>query len=128
MRLTLILLSLILLSSCVWKPFTEGHMINGHIQGCAGNHSDSQACGNAIFNAPRLQKLALGQSKQEVLAIMEHPAERSEAEKRGDHVVEAWAYMQNYDAEAMTAVVFTDGVVTALRTVPWRGGLLVTVQ
>lgn len=93
---------------------------NGRITPCHGHHTSPEDCGRAQFNAPLLPKIQLGQSKDEVLAIMRHPAERFEAKSEHDHKYETWIYMQNYDNELMTAIVFTDGKVTEIKTVPWK--------
>jgi hypothetical protein len=126
-NLVVMSISAVLLRGCIVRAFTEGTMINGRIEPCAGNHLDSQACGNALFNAKRLPKIALGMSKDDVLRIMEHSAERQEARLDSGVAIEAWAYMQDYGAETMTAIVFTDGRVTGIRTVPWQSDVSLIV-
>lgn len=95
-------------------------MENGRILPCGGHHTDPDACGAALFNAPRLAKISLGMTKDDVLKIMEHPAERREAKTSDGHDYESWLYMVNYTNEQMTAITFTDGKVTAMNTVPWK--------
>jgi hypothetical protein len=90
---------------------------NGRISGCGGYHTDDEACGRALFNAPRLAKIHVGMSIDEVRATMQHDAERKEI----DGGSETWIYMSDYDAEQMTAITFTDGKVTAMKQVPWKG-------
>lgn len=92
----------------------------GEITPCHGHHTSPEDCGRAQFNAPLLPKVQLGQSKDEVLTIMRHRAERYEAKQENGHAYETWIYMQNYETELMTAVVFTDGKVTEIKTVPWK--------
>jgi len=123
-HIALLLLVSVAAAGCVHRLVTQGKMINGRIQPCAGNHMDPQACGNALHNAPLLSELKLGQTKEEVLVIMKHEAERHEAQVVDGKAVEVWAYMQDYGSERMTAVVFADdGVVTGIRTVPWKSDL-----
>ena len=93
-----------------------GVMKNGAISQCGGHHTDSQACGNAVFNAPLLPKVHAGMTMDEVRAVMQHDAERREI----DHGAETWIYMSDYQAEMMTAVTFTDGKVTGMRQIPWK--------
>jgi hypothetical protein len=92
----------------------------GEITPCHGHHTSPEDCGRAQFNAPLLPKVQLGQSKDEVLTIMRHRAERYEAKQENGHAYETWIYMQNYETELMTAIVFTDGKVTEIKTVPWK--------
>jgi hypothetical protein len=89
---------------------------SGHISGCGGYHTDDQACGNAMFNAPLLAKVHAGMTTDEVRALMRHDAERREISGSS----ETWLYMSDYDAERMTAIEFTNGKVTALKQVPWK--------
>jgi hypothetical protein len=94
--------------------YPEGQKLaDGTIAPCDGYHTDSQACGYAKFNAPRLQKVELGMTKDDVRRIMEHDAERREADSGG----ERWYYMADYDAEKMTVLTFTDGRVNAITLV-----------
>lgn len=96
---------------------TPGTMRNGKIEPCGGYHTDSAACGAALFNAPRLAKVQTGMTREEVRALMEHDAER----RTLDGGRESWGYINNYDSETMTWITFTDGRVTALTQGPWKG-------
>ena len=73
-------------------------------------------CVNASRNAPRLTKVEVGMTKDQVRSIMEHDPERREAESS----TEVWYYMSDYNASLMTAITFTNGRVASLRSVPWR--------
>src|SRR5690242_19589285 len=86
----------------------------GKIEPCGGYHTDAQACGNALFNAPLLPKVHAGMSTDEVRQTMKHDAERREISGE----TETWYYMSDYPAEMMTAIVFTSGKVTAMSQVP----------
>lgn len=93
---------------------------DGTIEACHDYRVDAQACGEAIHNAPLLVRLELGQTKDQVRALMRHPAERVEAKLIDGKKVETWLYMQDYDRELMTAIIFTEGVVTELKSVNWQ--------
>jgi hypothetical protein len=106
----------ILLALLSFACSTPGAMVKGKIEPCGGYHTDAQACGNALFNAPLLPKVQAGMTSAEVRAIMQHDAERREINGN----TETWSYMSDYPAEKMTAIAFTDGKVTAMRQVPWQ--------
>jgi outer membrane protein assembly factor BamE (lipoprotein component of BamABCDE complex) len=108
------LLFLVLAAAACTTPGTMDQ--SGHISGCGGYHTDDQACGNAMFNAPLLAKVHAGMTTDEVRTLMRHDAERREISGNS----ETWFYMSDYDAERMTAIEFTEGKVTALKQVPWK--------
>jgi hypothetical protein len=101
---------------------TSGGVVQpgAEIEPCRGHHTSKLDCGRAKFNAPLLTQVHLGQSKDEVLAIMRHPAERQEAKQVDGHAYETWVYMLNYPNETMTAITFTDAKVTEIKTIPWE--------
>jgi hypothetical protein len=111
------LLILLLFSIPFLGCTTPGTMdTQGHISGCGGYHTDDEACGRAMFNAPLLAKIHAGMTAEEVRALMRHDAERREISGN----TETWFYMSDYDAERMTAIEFADGKVTAMKQVPWK--------
>jgi hypothetical protein len=117
----LAIILVISLAACAHTPdgriAREGMMTDkGTIEPCGGNHTDTQACGNAIFNAPLLQKVHSGMSMAEVRQLMQHDAERREISAN----TETWIYMSDYDGEKMTAIIFTDGKVTGMKQIPWK--------
>lgn len=76
MRNGLLLSMLVVLAGCS-EP--GGVMLaNGKITRCPDWHTDNQACGNALFNSKVIGLVKLGQTEQEVRAIMGHDAERRE--------------------------------------------------
>jgi hypothetical protein len=107
------ILSALLLVGC---SSPGGVMQAGKISPCPDFRTDAQACGNALFNAPRLPKISAGMTTAEVRSVMQHDAERREIAGN----TETWLYMSDYEAEQMTAIVFTDGKVTAMKQVPWK--------
>jgi hypothetical protein len=109
----------ILITGCSYatNPHAAGTMLpDGSIAPCHGNHTDSQACGNATFNATVINQVQPGQSKEQVRAIMRHDAERREITGNS----ETWLYITDYGSELMTAITFTDGKVTGLKQAPWH--------
>ena len=89
---------------------------NGTITPCPDWHTDNDACGRAIFNAPRLAKIRAGMSMHDVRATMQHDPERKEIVG----ATETWIYMSDYEAEQMTAISFIDGKVSAMTSLPWK--------
>lgn len=99
----------------------EGVLLaDGRISPCPNRltrfHTDPQACGNAIFNARVIGQVAPGQTKDQVREIMKHDPERREIQG----TEELWSYITDYDAELMTTIVFTNGVVTGMKQQPWK--------
>lgn len=93
----------------------------GTITPCPDWHTDNQACGNAIFNAKMVGQLKLGQTQDQVRAIMRHDPERREAAISPEgKKVETWSYITDYQAELMTTLTYTDGVLTAIGQAPWK--------
>jgi hypothetical protein len=89
---------------------------DGSITPCGTFHVNPQACGNARWNGKVIGQVELGQTKDQVRAIMKHDPERREAE--GSE--ERWAYLTDYDGDLMTVIVFREGRVVALRQAPWN--------
>ena len=109
----------LLIAGCSYatNPHAAGTLLeNGTIAPCHGNHTDHQACGNAIFNSKVIGQVQAGQTKDEVRAIMKHDPERRELS--GNQ--ETWIYITDYSAELMTAITFTDGRVSGLKQLPWK--------
>lgn len=80
---------------------------------CEGWHTDSAACERAAASRTALERVKLGQSADEVRAIMGAPEGR-EAAGTG----ESWRYLTDYDSERSTVIVLESGVVTAIQQAP----------
>ncbi len=94
---------------------------NGKITPCPDWHTDNQACGNALFNARAIGKVALGQTPVEVRAIMQHDPERREASVSPDGMnSETWSYITDYQAELVTTLTFTNGRLAKIGQAPWK--------
>lgn len=89
--------------------------VSGHYRSegpCEGFHKDQNACERAHANSQGITKVRIGQSTDEVQAIMGTGLERKEA--RAD--CEAWSYLTNYMSRVTTTIIFQKGVVTEVRT------------
>jgi hypothetical protein len=117
-RFVLILLSLFAVSCSSPGGIMLG---NGRITPCPDWHTDNDACGHAIFNANVINQVKLGETQDQVRTIMRHDAERREASSslEGKNL-ETWSYITDYQAELMTTLTFTDGVLTAIGQAPWK--------
>ncbi len=94
---------------------------SGRITPCPDWHTDNQACGNALWNAKVIGQVKLGQTQDEVRAIMRHDPERREAAVSSDGTTtETWVYITDYQAELMTTLIFTSGKVTGIGQGPWK--------
>jgi len=77
---------------------------------------NERMCKAAYFNMPRLAKVQVGMTTEEVQQIMEKPPQRREA----DAGSETWYFIGDYDAEMMTAVRFESGRVSSLKQVKYE--------
>jgi hypothetical protein len=93
---------------------------DGSITPCDDWHTDNQACGNALFNSKVIGQVKLGQTQDDVMAIVRHAPERRKATATPDAQVETWSYITDYQAELMTTLTFTNGKLTAIGQEPWK--------
>jgi len=120
------LLPLLALCSCagVMKPILDrtsppGEMnADGTINPCHGYRTRPQDCGNALWNAAQIGRVLLGQTLEQVRAIMGHDPEEREASVRDGRTTESWVYLTNYDNDVLTTILFIDGTVTAISPGP----------
>lgn len=101
------------------NPPGELNPRTGKINPCHGWESDKEACGNAKFNAKVIGKVGLGQSKEQVLATMQHPPRRREVKAENGVTVEMWGYETNYNDELMTWITFRDDKVSEINEKEW---------
>lgn len=88
---------------------------DGSINPCHGYKADAQACGNAAYNGSRIGKVAIGQSLQDVRAIMgKDPEERSIRTEDG-RSLETWGYRTDYRNRVTTRIDFVDLKVVGIR-------------
>jgi hypothetical protein len=74
----------------------------------------------ATANRGRLNLVRVGQTFEEVRAIMEKEPERRDSRKRFDgKLVEMWSYATDYVRRLDTTITFIDGKVEEIRTLPW---------
>jgi hypothetical protein len=71
-------------------------------------------------NQRNVDRIKMGQTTAEVVAIMAHGPERREARTRFDgKTVEEWHYMTDVIRKRDTTVTFLDDHVVEIRTTPW---------
>jgi hypothetical protein len=95
------LLSLVLLAGCVFVPRVMWR--------------------RAEENERHINQIRVGQTVEEVRAIMGKDPERREARARFDgKTVEMWSYVTDYARKLDTTIIFVDGRVQELRATPWE--------
>ena len=105
------LLALIGCTTVVTSAGPAGRMNEaGAIQPCFPDRRDSQACGDAIFNATVIAQIHKGQSRGDVRGIMRHDAELREFQG----LTESWGYRTSYKDKMITWITFTDYQVSSL--------------
>jgi len=71
-------------------------------------------------NRSRVLRIALGQSLEEVRAIMGKDPEKREARLRFDgKKVELWTYVTDYTRKVDSTIIFLDGRVQEIRATSW---------
>jgi hypothetical protein len=110
---TFLFAALLVSAGCAHTAQQPGIMANGTITPCQGMHVDRNACGHALFNAPRLAAIHTGMTLEDVRAAMGHdPERRSKAPGR-----ESWGYISDYKTDAVTWLTFKEGRVAAIAQV-----------
>lgn len=72
-------------------------------------------------NRARLERVRVGQTLEEVRAIMVTPPERREERLRFDNkTVELWSWVSDYGRKLDTTIIFVDGIVQEIRTTSWE--------
>jgi hypothetical protein len=72
-------------------------------------------------NEHRINQIRVGQTLEEVRAIMGKEPERREARARFDgKTVEMWSYVTDYARKLDTTIIFVDGRVQEIRATPWE--------
>jgi hypothetical protein len=105
----------VLLSACHTPP---GQMRDdGSITPCRGHRKDHQLCGNATYNATRIQGVSVGQTREQVRTAMAHDPEQRTAKTEGGKSIEVWQYMTNYQQRTWTQISFVNGVATAITSI-----------
>jgi hypothetical protein len=74
----------------------------------------------AAANRGKLNQVRVGQTLAEVRAIMGKEPERRDVRNRFDgKVVEMWSYATDYVRRLDTTIIFVDGRVEEIKTLPW---------
>lgn len=125
MRTTIALLSALVLASCVDTLQDAAHPpgqmdASGRIYPCHGWESDKQLCGDAKFFAKAINSVAVGQTKEEVRAIMKRDPWRREASHQDGAAIERWGYPTSYEDERMVWITYRDGKVSEIKESAWE--------
>jgi len=79
--------------------------------------TDEKACLSAYANAPRLPKVQIGMTQDEVRKTLgNREADRREATTES----ETWYYMSDYSREMMAKLTFVAGKLTRIEQVNWE--------
>ena len=72
-------------------------------------------------NRARLDQVKVGQTFDEVRAVMQKPPEKREVRARFDgKQIEFWSYVSDYARKLDTTITFVDGRVSEIRTSTWE--------
>ena len=83
---------------------------------CNSWGTNPQACGEAIYNAPRVAQIQLGQPIAEVRKLMGRQPEQRSLTVEGGIEVEVWQYLTDYYDSVVSVITFRGGQVHSLTT------------
>ena len=89
---------------------------SGKVNKCNSWATNPQACGEALYNAPRVTQIQLGQSIADVRRIMGRPPEHRSLNIEAGIEVEVWQYLTDYSNSVQSAITFRGGQVHSLST------------
>ena len=119
-KLILSILALGFLSGCQTyrnAKYPPGEMSpEGKIYPCHGSQTNPQGCGNALYNAPRVTKLNIGQTTEQAKEIMGHDPEDRSIKLQGNQTVEIWKLLTDYRSTTYTVITFIDGKIVSVET------------
>lgn len=87
---------------------------NGRVYPCNDYRINPQACGEARYNAPRVIRLVLGQTRDEALKIMQREPEERSVRLETGRSVETWGYLTDYDRTIVTVITLIDGKIASI--------------
>jgi hypothetical protein len=89
---------------------------DGKIYPCHGSQTNPQGCGNALYNAPRVTKLNIGQTTEQAKAIMGHDPEDRSIKLQDKQIIEIWKLLTDYRSTTFTVITFIDGKIVSVET------------
>ena len=89
---------------------------SGKVNKCNSWGTNPQACGEAIYNAPRVAQIQLGQPIAEVRKLMGRQPEQRSLTVEGGIEVEVWQYLTDYYDSVVSVITFRGGQVHSLTT------------
>jgi hypothetical protein len=98
--------------------FPPGHMAaDGKIYPCNSYRTDHQACGEALYNAPRLDLLKTGHSIQQAKQLMGRNPEKRSIKVVEGVSSESWEYIYNYDRSEYMVITFMDDKIVGIEQI-----------
>lgn len=95
--------------------YPPGHMgPDGKIYPCNSYRTDHQACGEALWNAPRLALLKTGQSMQQAKQLMGRDPEKRSMKVLDGRSSETWEYIYNYNRSIHMVITFLDDKIVGI--------------
>ena len=89
---------------------------SGKVNKCNDWSTNKQACGEALYNAPRVAKINLGQTLSEVRQIMGRDPEQRSVKEEDGQAIEEWQYLTNYKAHIISVITFKNSKVVSVQT------------
>ncbi len=91
---------------------------DGRVNKCNDYRTDPQACGEAIYNAPRVARLSLGQSVAQAREIMGRAPEERSLKTQDGQEVEVWSYLTDYANSKKSVITFRAGRIVSIESAP----------
>jgi hypothetical protein len=111
----IIVISLLGLYGCQSVCYKPGQlMVNGKVAPCDDWRTNPQTCGEAIYNAPRIRQLNLGQSMQQTREIMGRDPEERSLKTQDGRPVEIWGYLTEYDKSIVSVITFVESRIVSI--------------
>ena len=99
------------------KRFPPGEMdASGSVYPCNDRRTNPQACGEAIYNAPRVRQLNLGMDLATARRVMGRDPEERGLKVVDSTQVETWGYLTDYDNTIVSTVTFTNGRISSIES------------
>lgn len=93
---------------------------DGRVYPCNEHRTNAQACGEARYNAPRVQRLSIGQSLEQARTVMGRDPEQRSVTTQSGQAVEVWSYLTDYDNSILSVITFANGRVASIESVRRR--------
>ena len=88
----------------------------GKVNQCNDYRTNPQACGESLYNAPRVARLALGQSVAQAREVMGRAPEERSLKTEDGQEVEVWSYLTDYANWKKSVIVFKGGRIVSIES------------